>query len=295
MPRLRVHSFAVSVDGFGAGPDQGLENPRGVRGGAPPAWALRPAIFVIGKSIGGGVPSGAYGLTTDLAIQGDSFFVVKKGTQNYYTRSGNFELDADGIFAGVASVGRKGDRITVEERQVGSRRQERRRAHAGAPPGSDVPVAERREEAEGSPARAGEVVLPVDEDDGKARDGGIDRREAGRGDGNAPWRPERNEDAVEAEGAGLAPGPEAPERDLLVRERVGQVTRQEGVGGRVAVGLPPAELESPRLDVDRRRDAPGEPRPVSYTHLRAHETVLDLVCRLLLDKKNHTQYSKISI
>ena len=24
---------------------------------------------------------------------------------------------------------------------------------------------------------------------------------------------------------------------------------------------------------------------VSYTHLRAHETVLDLVCRLLLEKK----------
>ena len=28
-------------------------------------------------------------------------------------------------------------------------------------------------------------------------------------------------------------------------------------------------------------------RAVSYTHLRAHETVLDLVCRLLLDKKKH--------
>ena len=28
------------------------------------------------------------------------------------------------------------------------------------------------------------------------------------------------------------------------------------------------------------------PMPVSYTHLRAHETVLDLVCRLLLEKKN---------
>ena len=26
--------------------------------------------------------------------------------------------------------------------------------------------------------------------------------------------------------------------------------------------------------------------PVSYTHLRAHETVLDLVCRLLLEKKH---------
>ena len=29
--------------------------------------------------------------------------------------------------------------------------------------------------------------------------------------------------------------------------------------------------------------------PVSYTHLRAHETVLDLVCRLLLEKQKHTQ------
>ena len=30
---------------------------------------------------------------------------------------------------------------------------------------------------------------------------------------------------------------------------------------------------------------------VSYTHLRAHETVLDLVCRLLLEKK-HTHINK---
>ena len=32
---------------------------------------------------------------------------------------------------------------------------------------------------------------------------------------------------------------------------------------------------------------------VSYTHLRAHETVLDLVCRLLLEKKKsfETMYS----
>ena len=28
-----------------------------------------------------------------------------------------------------------------------------------------------------------------------------------------------------------------------------------------------------------------DPKTVSYTHLRAHETVLDLVCRLLLEKK----------
>ena len=30
------------------------------------------------------------------------------------------------------------------------------------------------------------------------------------------------------------------------------------------------------------------PMTVSYTHLRAHETVLDLVCRLLLEKKKNT-------
>ena len=32
----------------------------------------------------------------------------------------------------------------------------------------------------------------------------------------------------------------------------------------------------------------GGSASVSYTHLRAHETVLDLVCRLLLEKKNQT-------
>ena len=37
-----------------------------------------------------------------------------------------------------------------------------------------------------------------------------------------------------------------------------------------------------QLRAQRRRVA------VSYTHLRAHETVLDLVCRLLLEKKNRT-------
>src|SRR5450756_2788219 len=32
----------------------------------------------------------------------------------------------------------------------------------------------------------------------------------------------------------------------------------------------------------------GSPNPVSYTHLRAHETRHDLVCRLLLEKKKTT-------
>ena len=35
------------------------------------------------------------------------------------------------------------------------------------------------------------------------------------------------------------------------------------------------DIDPSRIDVNA----------VSYTHLRAHETVLDLVCRLLLEKK----------
>ena len=34
--------------------------------------------------------------------------------------------------------------------------------------------------------------------------------------------------------------------------------------------------------------------PVSYTHLRAHETVLDLVCRLLLENKKKQRKKKIN-
>ena len=37
----------------------------------------------------------------------------------------------------------------------------------------------------------------------------------------------------------------------------------------------------------------GPPGTVSYTHLRAHETVLDLVCRLLLEKKKYKYYHPI--
>ena len=32
MSKLRVHSFSISIDGYGAGPNQDLENPLGVGG-----------------------------------------------------------------------------------------------------------------------------------------------------------------------------------------------------------------------------------------------------------------------
>ena len=60
--------------------------------------------------------------------------------------------------------------------------------------------------------------------------------------------------------------------------------------------------DAPFVDVDARGvgtlvnnagygDITGYLTAVSYTHLRAHETVLDLVCRLLLEKKKTTLIS----
>jgi hypothetical protein len=40
MQKLRVESFSVSVDGFGAGSDQSLENPLGIGGMDIPQWVF---------------------------------------------------------------------------------------------------------------------------------------------------------------------------------------------------------------------------------------------------------------
>jgi len=40
MARLRVHNFAISLDGYGAGPDQRLENPLGVGGERLHEWVF---------------------------------------------------------------------------------------------------------------------------------------------------------------------------------------------------------------------------------------------------------------
>ena len=40
MTKLRVESFTISIDGFGAGPDQSLKNPLGVGGTALHGWAF---------------------------------------------------------------------------------------------------------------------------------------------------------------------------------------------------------------------------------------------------------------
>ena len=61
------------------------------------------------------------------------------------------------------------------------------------------------------------------------------------------------------------------------------------------IGLANADGSVDRSEFDMLRRIGHGMGTVSYTHLRAHETVLDLVCRLLLEKKkqpptNHTLY-----
>jgi hypothetical protein len=45
MPKLRVHNFAISLDGYGAGPDQSRDDPLGVRGGGLHEWAFATRTF----------------------------------------------------------------------------------------------------------------------------------------------------------------------------------------------------------------------------------------------------------
>jgi dihydrofolate reductase len=45
MSRLRVNAFGISIDGFGAGPDQSLDNPMGVGGMALHQWVLGTKTF----------------------------------------------------------------------------------------------------------------------------------------------------------------------------------------------------------------------------------------------------------
>ena len=45
MPKLRVHCFTISLDGYGAGPDQSLGNPLGLGGEALHGWMLDTRTF----------------------------------------------------------------------------------------------------------------------------------------------------------------------------------------------------------------------------------------------------------
>ena len=66
MPRLRVQSFSISLDGYGAGPGQDLANPLGVGGTALHEWAF--ATRTIRRIFG--PDGGSTGVDDDFAARG---------------------------------------------------------------------------------------------------------------------------------------------------------------------------------------------------------------------------------
>jgi flagellar hook protein FlgE len=69
---------------------------------APPLGGTNPAQVGLGVRLGGistNMTQGSSQLTgraTDLAVQGDGYFVVRTGEEDLYTRAGSFSLDASG-------------------------------------------------------------------------------------------------------------------------------------------------------------------------------------------------------
>ncbi|HWB07587.1 MAG TPA: dihydrofolate reductase family protein [Verrucomicrobiales bacterium] len=66
MSKLRVHCFGVSLDGFGAGPDQSLENPLGAGGENLHEWFFPTRVFQKMQ----GNANGTTGLDNDFAERG---------------------------------------------------------------------------------------------------------------------------------------------------------------------------------------------------------------------------------
>jgi flagellar hook protein FlgE len=70
--------------------------------GEPAFGGSNPAQIGLGVRLGGistNLTQGSSQLTgraTDLAVQGDGYFVVQNGTEMLYTRAGSFDLDRDG-------------------------------------------------------------------------------------------------------------------------------------------------------------------------------------------------------
>ena len=68
MSKLRVESFTISLDGFGAGPDQDLSNPLGVGGTSLHGWAMSTRTFQ--KNVFGGDGGATEGIDEEFAARG---------------------------------------------------------------------------------------------------------------------------------------------------------------------------------------------------------------------------------
>jgi dihydrofolate reductase len=68
MSRLRVESFTISLDGFGAGPNQSLNNPLGVGGTSLHGWAIATRTFQ--RKVFGGEGGETTGVDEEFAARG---------------------------------------------------------------------------------------------------------------------------------------------------------------------------------------------------------------------------------
>jgi dihydrofolate reductase len=67
MSRLRVNAFGISIDGYGAGPDQALENPMCIGGMALHQWVFGTKTF---QKMTGDSSVGREGIDDDFAARG---------------------------------------------------------------------------------------------------------------------------------------------------------------------------------------------------------------------------------
>lgn len=70
MSKVRVSSFGISIDGYGAGPAQDLEHPLGVNGPELMEWFLHTRVW---RQMHG-EPDGETGIDNDIAAQGFANF-----------------------------------------------------------------------------------------------------------------------------------------------------------------------------------------------------------------------------
>jgi dihydrofolate reductase len=63
MSKVRVAAFSVSIDGFGAGPHQDIQNPLGIRGPEMFAWFFQTDVFKQMHGLG----EGTHGIDNDFA------------------------------------------------------------------------------------------------------------------------------------------------------------------------------------------------------------------------------------
>lgn len=68
MSKLRVESFTISLDGFGAGPNQDIDNPLGVGGTSLHRWAVSTRTFQ--RMVFGTDGGSAEGIDEDFAARG---------------------------------------------------------------------------------------------------------------------------------------------------------------------------------------------------------------------------------